>query len=215
MPSAPAPAPMKISAKVPMNSASSDVESLWYMNPLLWKAKESSCGMIALRLHGADEAGDQRAGRHADGLHAELVDQSRDDDALAGAEALVAGARDGRGVHHLQRTGEEPGALHLGPRLKAGGGGTRAERGDGDAAAAQLLGERFRERENVRLGGVVDGHQRPGLKGRRRGDVEDAAPAAGEHPGKEPLRQVSGGFDVEPDLLDLLREVRLGERPEG
>src|SRR6185312_5909561 len=34
-PRAPAPAPMKISANVPMNSASNDVDSLWYMQALL------------------------------------------------------------------------------------------------------------------------------------------------------------------------------------
>src|SRR6185295_1011156 len=171
--------------------------------------------MVALRLHGPDEAGDEGAGRHADGLHAQLVDQARNDDLLTLAETFVAGARHARGVHHLQRAGEEPGVLHLGARLEAGGGGARAERGDRDAAAAQLLGERLREREDVGLGGVVDGHQRPGLEGGRRGDVEDAAPAAGEHPRQESLGQVREGYDIELDLLQLAREVRFGEGPEG
>src|SRR5919204_6865826 len=97
------------------------------------------------------------------------------DQPLAGHHAAVAGQRHRAGIGDLSL--DEAGVLHLAPLLESGLGRPGAERGDGYARTAELLGERLREGKHVRLAGVIDGHQRTRLEGGSRGEVEDAASA--------------------------------------
>src|SRR5579864_1381362 len=81
---------------------------------------------------------------------------------------------------------------------------TGTETSHGNAGVAQFVGDGLGEREYVRLAGVVNGHQRPGLKGRGGGDIHDSAGATMQHPGKEEAGEFREGRDVEVDLAEGL-----------
>ena len=172
-----------------------------------------ACGLL---LHFFDSwifPGDRRhdaARRDAQSFHQREVGEARDHDALAAQHTFVAGAGHGGGVHHHGAL-EEARRLEAGGFLELGDGRAGAEGRDGDARAGGLVGESLGEREHVRLGRVVDGHQRAGLEGGRRGDVEDPAAAARQHAGEEELGQVRQGGDVDLDHLEFLVEGRGGE----
>src|SRR4029453_1957894 len=146
--------------------------------------------------------------REALRLNEDAVRNSRNDEPLAALPPFVPGAGDlFRGAD--QGPPEEQDLFQSRSPLELGSRRTRAERGDLHARAARLVGDGLGKREQVRLRRVIDGHEGPRLKGRRRGDVQDAAALTLEHPGKKERREMRRSRDVDLDDLKLRRDGRL------
>ena len=69
----------------------------------------------------------------------------------------------------------------------------------------------FRKRDHIRFGGVIDRHQRAGLKGGGGGDVQNAAATTLNKAGKKEAREVSEGTDIKANHLHLGRFVQFPE----
>jgi len=96
--------------------------------------------------------------------------------------------------------------------------GAGAERGEGDSAITELVGDRFGEREHVRFGGVVYRHVRSRLKRRRGRDIHDTSLFAREHIGEEELGERRERANVHLDHVQLALEriaIESSRQPES
>ena len=101
-----------------------------------------------------------------------------------------------------------------GPLAEAGVHRPRAQRGRGDARAAELAGQALGVGQHERLAGAVARLPGQGLERRRAGDVEDRPAAALDHARQEPAAEVDDGDDVDLDHPDLGLGVGLRDRAE-
>ncbi len=89
-----------------------------------------------------------------------------------------------------------------------GVGSAGAERGDGDAAALQFIGDRLAKTEHVGFARTIDGHLRARLKPGHGGHQHDPAFAPGHHRRKQQPGQLGQRHDV--DLQHLADPERIG-----
>ena len=100
------------------------------------------------------------------------------------------------------------------PCLKLRPGRAGAKSGHGDAGAAELFGDRFREGEYVGFGRVIDRHEGAGLEGGGRGDVQYLAAASRDHGRKQSMSQLGDCLDVQAEHGKLHVEIGLVKGPE-
>jgi hypothetical protein len=101
----------------------------------------------------------------------------------------------------------------IGAGLEAGSRGSRTERRASHAGPPKLFGQAQRERQHEGLRRVVGRHQRPWLKRRGGGQVQDPSGPPLEHARDDPTGQLGQRHHVDREHLGLPRGIILGERP--